>query len=80
MADIIDLPDVLPYPSIKSIDDMPELHGRFVYIIESYPETGLSIVISRQIEHIFIRIGDFAGNLIDPTKQTEVIKKIGDDV
>lgn len=75
MGETVSLPDILPYPKIRPIDDVKELRGQFVYIIKTYPETGLAVVIHRESDHLFIRMGDFDGNLLDPTTD-EVATKI----
>lgn len=84
MSDTIELPDILPYPEILPFSEVRELHDRFVYVIERYPEDGVTIVARRDSGYINLRFGDFKGNIIDPTtakeKQGDLIGKLGDGI
>lgn len=72
------LPTLLSYPKILSLNEVPELGGKFVYFVRAYPLQGLAVMIVRQKEDIFIRIGDWDGKVINPTESavaTEFVKK-----
>ena len=60
-----EIPTVLPYPTILPLDEVPELDGRLVYVIEGYPLDGVAILLFFQDGTYGVRFGDFDGNLID---------------
>jgi hypothetical protein len=69
-------PSILPYPKIPSIDSVPELSDRLVYVIDGYPLDGISILIFFKDGKFGVRFGDWDGNLIDPPK-ADVDNKVG---
>lgn len=66
-----EIPDILAYPRILKLQEIPEIEGQFVYVIKKYPEDGLAIVIYRNVNEgdVYISIGDFDGNPIDLTNK-----------
>jgi len=66
LSGISDLPIPQSYPPILAIDEVPELSGRLVYVIEGYKLSGYSILVFNHEGNIGIRCGDFDGNMIDP--------------
>lgn len=64
------LPALLSYPKILKLDEMSELVGKFVYFIRAYPLQGLAVLIVRQKDDVFIRVGDWDGNALNP-KESE---------
>lgn len=72
------LPALLSYPPVLSLDDIPELAGKFVYFIRAYNLQGLAVLIVRQKEDVFMRIGDWDGKVINPSESeiaTTFVKK-----
>ena len=65
MPETIEIPDLLPYPTIQPFEDVPELHNRFVYVIKKYEFTGYSILMVRDKGYIVSQIADFDGNKFD---------------
>jgi len=66
-----ELPTPLSYPPILPLDQVPELNGRLVYVIEGYKTEGYSILIFTHEKNIGVRFGDFDGNVIDPPDNTQ---------
>lgn len=65
------LPEILAYPKILKLHEVPEINGQFVYVIRKYPENGLAIVIYRDLNkgEVYLSIGDFDGNPINLTNE-----------
>ena len=61
----VNIPDLLSYPKILPIKDVPELYGKSCYIIEKYNMDGVAMLIYRNSGNMFIRYSDFGGVLID---------------
>jgi hypothetical protein len=68
------LPTLLSYPKVLTLDEAPELVGKFVYFIRAYKLQGLAVLIARQKEDVFMRIGDWDGKVINP-KESETATK-----
>jgi len=58
--------DVLPYNKILNIQDVPELKGQFVYVMNDYEDDGFSVVIYKDDGNIKFSFGDFNGNKLNP--------------
>lgn len=72
------LPALLSYPKILTLDEVPELMGKFVYFVRAYPLQGIAVLIVRQKDEIFMRIGDWDGKVINPMESeaaTTFVKK-----
>lgn len=72
------LPTLLSYPKILTLDEMPELVGKFVYFVRAYPLNGLAVLIVRQKDDVYMRIGDWDGKIINPMESeaaTTFVKK-----
>ena len=65
-----ELPSILAYPEVLGYDDVPEIKGQFVYIIEDYPDQGLAVMIKRDEGTVHLGIGDWEGATIDFEKAT----------
>lgn len=76
MDDVINLPDILPYPEIQDLSELDVLKDQFVYLIKEFPQSGLSVVIHREAGHLCIRFGDFEGNVLGP--DDELVKKVNE--
>lgn len=61
-----EIPSILPYPTILPLEEVPELDGRLVYVIEGYPLDGVGILLFFQDGKYGARFSDFDGNLIGP--------------
>ncbi len=62
---IKNLPDYLGYPKILNLKEIPEINNQFVYVIKDYGDKGYGSLIYRSDDNVYIRFGDFNGNLID---------------
>lgn len=72
------LPTLLSYPKVLTLDEMPELAGKFVYFIRGYTLQGLAVLIVRQKDDVYMRIGDWDGKVINPSDSeaaTTFVKK-----
>ena len=78
MSNTITLPDPIPYPKILPLEEIVELIGKVVYLIEPYNK-GVSTIIKRQDGDVTIRFADWYGNLIDITNPLcySVLNKYG---
>lgn len=70
MSKLPELPSILPYPEILHLTDVVELKGHLAYIIKGYGDNGLSIMINRDDDNVYVSIGDWNGNNIDLTNQS----------
>jgi hypothetical protein len=61
------IPSLLAYPPVLTLDQIPEINGALVYAIKGYELDGVSILIFFQDKQVGVRVGDFDGNLLDPT-------------
>jgi hypothetical protein len=66
------LPAILAYPEIQKFDLLPEIIDQFVYVIKSYPNKGLTILIYRKDEYVYFKFGDFAGKIANPTNNKHI--------
>ena len=76
---ISEIPDLLPYPKILSLEEIEEdIKGQFVYVIRGYKQEGLSVVIKRGDsngnEFVYLKIGDFDGRDIDLTDESHPLQ------
>ena len=62
---IITLPDLISYPEILSLDQLPEFNNITAYVIKEYPLNGIAVLVYREKDDVILRIGDWNGNLID---------------
>jgi len=71
-----DVPDILAYPKILKLHEIPEIEGQFVYVIKEYKEEGLAIVIYRDEDEgsVYLAIGDFDGNPINVTNESHPLQ------
>lgn len=58
----------IPYPKILELNDLPQFKNQFVYIIKSYKQQGLAVVINREDDDVYVRISDWDGNILDTSK------------
>lgn len=56
---------LISYPKILNLEEIPEIKGRFCYIIDYYPEDGISVLVERKNDEVYITIGDWDSNVID---------------
>jgi hypothetical protein len=61
-----EIPALLPYPKILPLDEVPELDGRLVYVIEGYALDGVAILLFFHEGNMGAKFGDFDGNPINP--------------
>jgi hypothetical protein len=56
----------LSYPRILDLKDIPEIAGKFVYVIRGYPEDGLAVTIKRDPakDDVWVIVSDWDGNNI----------------
>jgi hypothetical protein len=76
MSKVINIPDVLPYPKLYQLKDIPEFKNKFCYILKSFPDNGLSVLILRDKGDICVRMGDFSGNIIDLNQPNDYVKQV----
>lgn len=69
---ITKLPELIAYPDIQKLDKIPEINDQFVYVVKSYPLKGLTVLIYRKDENVYLRFGDFNGKIIDPTSNKNI--------
>ena len=67
----IEIPDFIPYSPLFKLEDMKQLRGKLCYILKYYPETGISMIVSRNDNNVAIRLADFSGNFIDPQNEQD---------
>lgn len=63
---IPELPTLLSYPDVPALEAVPELNDKFVYFVRGYPLQGLAVLVARKVEDVYIRIGNWDGQLINP--------------
>ena len=66
------IPDSLPYPEIYPLEKIKEIKDVSCFIVEKYPLIGISVVIVRDNDQVYIRLADFKGNLIAPNKMGDL--------
>jgi len=64
-----ELPSILSYPKVLDFQNIPEIMGKFVYVIKNYENDGLAIMVKRSDDQVYLTIGDWDGNNIDLTKE-----------
>jgi len=70
------IPDILAYPRIPFLNEVrEEMLGQFVYVIKGYKEDGLSVLIKRSSNNVYVKIGDFDGNTIDVSNANHKLYK-----
>jgi hypothetical protein len=65
---------LLSYPQLLTLDEVPELMGKLVYIVKGYPLNGLAVLMERSQDHTSTRFGNWDGNyisLMQPTKEQD---------
>lgn len=77
MNTIIEIPDILAYPDVLKLDEIPELKNNLVYVIKAYPLNGLAVMIHRKEDNVFVRTGDWNGDNLDPN-ENDIVKKFLD--
>lgn len=66
MAKTYKIPDILPYPNVKHIDEVRSIFDkRLVYVIKKYPFSGLAALVFRKNDDLIVRLADWDGNNID---------------
>lgn len=72
------VPKVLPYPQLLTIEEAPSIKDAFCYVIKHYGTDGISVLIYRQPDNdqVTVLFGDWKGNNLDiqtdkPTKLSE---------
>lgn len=68
MVCMMEIPDVLSYPNILDVEDVPEIAERYVYAIRGYELSGVTVLAFIKDDQIGIRVGDWDGNVLDPRK------------
>ena len=78
----IEIPDLLEYPEILPLKDVPSLKNVLCYVIKRYPIEGIGVVITRKEGWFCSRISDFSGNLLEPDnkKYSKIIEKVMGDI
>lgn len=64
-------PKLLPYSKTLNIDDVPEIRGKFCYILDDYPDNGFSLLIYRKDETVYFTFGSYSGEEFDMLTHTE---------
>lgn len=67
--------DLLAYPAIGSLEDTPEMKGRFVYPIRRYSMQGVSALVSVSGQTMGIKFGDWDGNVAQDGWEHESIER-----
>jgi len=60
-----EIPSILSYPPILPLDEVPELDGRLVYVVEGYELDGVAILLFFQDGKLGVKIGNFDGDTLD---------------
>jgi hypothetical protein len=62
----VEIPDLLPYPSILNFDECPELNNKMCFVINRYPLSGVMMMVVRhkmaKDNLVTINLADFSGN------------------
>ena len=75
----IELPDPLPYPPLHLITNIPEISGKFCYILKHYLYEGIGLVVTRKAGDVCMRISDWEGNILQiesPGKYQSIIESV----
>lgn len=72
-------PSLISYPQILSLNEVPELMGKLVYIIKAYPLNGLAVLMARDADGTKIKIGDWDGIPINMASPVEKHRALIDD-
>jgi hypothetical protein len=71
----INIPELLSYPEVLQLRDVPELKDQFVYPIEYYSLNGLAVVVTRDKQGdnflVSLTFGDWDANIVDLTQQDD---------
>lgn len=59
-------PSIVSYPKLLSLDEVPELMGKLVYIIKAYPLNGLAVLMTYDKPRTTMKFGDWDGNNLNP--------------
>lgn len=73
---VIELPDLLPYPSIEKYTTLSELSNKLVYIFKHYPQNGVAFIPVISSGQVCIRLSDWSGKLLDPAVKSDIVEKI----
>lgn len=67
MSRLENIPRVLPYPKLMTMEEAPSIKNLFCYIISHYGTNGLSVLIYRQPsdDQVVVLFGDWNGNNLD---------------
>jgi hypothetical protein len=68
--------ELISYPPILSLDEVPELMGKLVYIVKAYPLSGLAVMMTYDKPNLSIKFGDWDGKAIDIVKPTELADRL----
>jgi len=60
------LPEILSYPKILNLNDIPEMSNKLVYVIRQYQLNGIAVLIVRQDGNVYIKAADFSGKILNP--------------
>lgn len=60
-----ELPSLLAYPEVLNLSNIPEIRGQYVYVIKDYNLDGLSVLIKRHDDAVYVTMGDWDGRQID---------------
>jgi len=67
---MFEVPSLLPYPVIRDLNECPEIHGIFCYIIDKYAP-GISAVIKLDANDAGIIVGNWDGENASPKNKDE---------
>lgn len=73
-----DIPTLLAYPSILTLDECPGIKGIFSYIIEHYGSDGLALMVIRDKskDEVRVQLGDWKGNIVDLDDKKHALAEI----
>jgi len=69
-------PKLLPYSKTLNIEEVPEIKGKFCYILEDYSDNGFSLLIYRKDDTVYFKFGSYDGNEFDMLNHTEYREQI----
>lgn len=65
----LQVPDMLSYPELLSLDKLPEIKGKLVYVIKAYPLNGLAVMIARKAGNVMVKFADWDAKPIMPNAE-----------
>lgn len=65
----LQVPDMLSYPELLSLDKLPEIKGKLVYVVKAYPLNGLAVMIARKSGNVMVKFADWDAKPLMPNAE-----------